>query len=81
MGPFTAILFWLLFVPAMAVWLGFAFWRAGRLTRAAATKDDWEYDQKSKFLLPPEYADRESVLAASRRRRAKRCSAQKAEPA
>lgn len=50
-------------------WFGFVGWRASRLLRAAAVKGDRQFDRKTKFTLPPEYAASESVTAARRRAR------------
>lgn len=52
-----------------AIWTGFVFWRMSRIVRAFVTKGDREYDQKGKFLLPPEYANTESITATRRRKR------------
>jgi hypothetical protein len=48
---------------------GFVFWRLSRIVRAFTIKGDREYDQKGKFLLPPEYANSESTTTAERRNR------------
>lgn len=67
--PVAVALFWLLIAPPWGAWMGFLLWRASRIIRFEAIKGDREYDQRGKFLLPPEYARSESVAAASRRER------------
>ncbi|MFC5344553.1 hypothetical protein ACETK8_18035 [Brevundimonas staleyi] len=52
-----------------SAWTGFVFWRVSRITRALTIKGDRQYDQKGKFMLPPEYANSESTTAAERRKR------------
>jgi hypothetical protein len=67
--PVALVAFWFLIFPLWVAWAVFVLWRVSRLTRAAAILGDRQYDQKTRFMLPPEYADSESVTAASRRRR------------
>lgn len=73
LGSLATVGFWILIFPTWAAWTVFVVWRVIRLTRAITIKGDRAYDQKTKFTLPPQYADSESLLAASRRgRRARR---------
>lgn len=67
-GIVTVVGFWGLIFPLGASWLGFVQWRVSRLSKAASLKGDRHYDQKGKYMLPPEYATTESVTAASRRK-------------
>ena len=52
-----------------ALWFGVVGWRAWLLFRRSAAKSDRLYDQKGKYMLPPEYADTESATGARRRKR------------
>ncbi len=72
LGRVATLGFWLLIFPLWAAWTAFVLWRVVRITRAATIRGDRGYDQKTKFILPPEYAQSESVLAASRRGRRSR---------
>ena len=67
--PVAVALFWLLIAPPWAAWLVFVLWRASRIIRCETIKGDREYDQRGKYLLPPEYARSESVAAANSRDR------------
>jgi hypothetical protein len=58
----VAAAFWLL-------WIAFVGWRAARLIRAGNYKSARDYDQRGKFLLPPEYAASESYMTHQRRSR------------
>jgi hypothetical protein len=60
---------WLFPIPLTLTWVGFVSWRAGRLGKAASIRSARYYDQRGKFLLPPEYGKSESSLAAARRER------------
>nr|WP_312990626.1 hypothetical protein [Brevundimonas diminuta] len=64
--PWTA---WLLALPWAATSGIFLGWRAWRLIRADSIKSARDYDRRAKFLLPPEYAASESLLAHQRRKR------------
>ncbi len=68
-GSLAIAAFWLLAFPPGAIWTAFVLWRVVRITRAATIRGDRGYDQKTRYILPPEYADSESVWAASRRKR------------
>ena len=72
LGPLATLGFWILILPIWSAWTVFVVWRLFRITRALSMKGDRGYDQKTKFSLPPQYADSESVLAASRRGRRSR---------
>lgn len=51
-----------------AVWFALVGWRAWRLFRQSAERNDRLYDQSGKYVLPPEYAHTESATKARRRR-------------
>lgn len=68
-GMLTVVVFYTLVAPGLALWTTFVLWRAGRIMRAAAIRGDRQFDQRGKYLLPPEYAASESATAAGRRRR------------
>lgn len=72
LGGVTILGFWLVVFPTWAMWTVFVLWRVVRISRAAMIKGDRGYDQKTRYILPPEYADSESVLTASRRGRRRR---------
>lgn len=59
---------WSVIVPIFAAWMAFVCWRLIRLLRAMTIKGDREFDQRGKYLLPPEYAASESYLAHQKRR-------------
>ena len=48
--------FWLLVSLFGAAWTGFVLWRASRIMKAATIRGDRQFDQRGKYLLPPEYA-------------------------
>jgi hypothetical protein len=48
--------------------VAFVGWRLQRLMRARAIKMGRLYERKSRYALPPEYADSEDALLAARRR-------------
>jgi len=62
----TAI--WAVAVGLALAWTAFASWRAFRLFRAAALRQDRQFDQHGKFRLHPDYWVTQS-LARTRRRR------------
>jgi hypothetical protein len=53
-------------VPSTA---GFAFffWRASRVYRAGLIRSSRMYEQRTRYALPPEYADTEDAMLAKRR--------------
>ena len=57
------------FLLLSAICTGFIFWRLSRIMRATTILSARDYDHRGKFLLPPEYANSESSLAAARRKR------------
>jgi len=59
---------WALAVGLALVWTAFAGWRAYRLFKAAALKQDRQFDQHGKFRLHPDYWVTKSVARARRRR-------------
>lgn len=71
-GDWLSRTMWLGLLLLSSAWTGFVFWRVSRIVRAMTIKGDRQYDQKTKFTLPPEYANSESVSAASRRRQRRR---------
>jgi hypothetical protein len=50
-----------------AIWFALVGWRAWRLFRQFAERNDRLYDRSGKYVLPPEYADTESATKARRR--------------
>lgn len=76
--PFVALEFvthgaspdWLLVLPITfaVAWVGLVIWRGARMAKAGSLKSSRDYDRKGKYLLPPEYADSESTLAARTRK-------------
>ncbi|MGA0546432.1 hypothetical protein ACO2Q1_14260 [Brevundimonas sp. VNH65] len=68
LGPVGIGVFWLLALPALIACEVFVLWRAVRLSRAFTILGDRDYDRRGKYLLPPEYANTESPLAAKRRK-------------
>lgn len=51
-----------------AAWGGFVLWRTVRLWRVAMLQGGRIYDERGKYMLPPEYRDTESAGAVRRRK-------------
>ena len=66
-GAAPDVLVWICLAGAVG-WMVFVGWRGVRVAKAATIKGDRDYDQKTKFMLPPEYADSESLRATNRRK-------------
>jgi hypothetical protein len=67
-GGVPVVLGWTIIAPVYAVWMAFICWRIIRLIRTVTIKGDREFDQRGKYLLPPEYTASESYLAHQKRR-------------
>ena len=59
---------WSLAIGLGAAWGGIVLWRAVRLCRVAMLQDGRAYDERIKYMLPPEYRDTESAGAVRRRK-------------
>jgi hypothetical protein len=59
---------WIVGTVISICWLAFVAWRGSRLFRAVGLRGDREFDQVTKFTLPPEYRDSESLTRAMRRK-------------
>lgn len=51
------------------IWTAFSIWRGLRMMKAQTAKNARHYDRLGKYELPPEYAESESALKATRRRK------------
>lgn len=61
----------IVWIPTVAIalgWYAFVGWRSWRHIKVAAWHGDRHYDREGKYLLPPEYADTESLTVARKRR-------------
>jgi type VI protein secretion system component VasK len=51
------------------IWTTFSIWRGLRMMKAQSAKNARHYDRLGKYQLPPEYADSESALKTTQRRK------------
>jgi hypothetical protein len=66
--PLASTGIWIVGTVISVCWLAFVAWRGSRLFWAVGLKGDQEFDQVTKFKLPPEYRDSESLTRAGRRK-------------
>ena len=66
-GPWR-IIGWSTAIGWAAAWGAFVVWRTVRLWRIALLQGGRVYDERIKYMLPPEYRDTESAGAVRRRK-------------